>query len=408
MVSGGFVGVDVFFVISGFLISGLLFDWMEEGRFPLLHFYARRICRLFPALLLVLGSCLLFGWAALLPDEFIRFGQHARGALLYVLNYVLSAESGYFDVRAETKPLLHLWSLAIEEQFYIFWPLLLFGAYKAKIEIGKLVSFVFLCSLVLCVFYGDRFFHDGFYFPQARFWEFLAGAFLAREKKRLEGRFSFLPFIGLAVIMGAAFLLDAQDPYPEWRALFPVLGTVLVLAGGEKSWFNETVLSNPKVVYIGLISYPLYLWHWPLFSFARMVFGEEALTVAVRFSLLAASFRLASLTFHFVDKPIRFGSLPRGTPALARFLISVFLGMVSFGIEERFLRSYAGLFGPPQLELLESKWPYPPEKADKVDLGDISFYRIGGGGGGVLFLGDCNVQQYLPRFLKRGKKEPVI
>ncbi len=417
-VSGGFVGVDVFFVISGFLISGLLLDWLDAGKFSLVRFYARRVCRLFPALLTVLTFCLLFGWAALLPDEFKRLGWHARGGLMYLLNYVFSYETGYFDVDSALKPFLHLWSLAVEEQFYIVWPFVLLGAHRLKISLESLIVAIFIWSFVSCFTTPETGAREGFYFTQLRLWEFLAGALLvqvqrtdgfsANIKAFLENPYlsGALSLTGLIAIIGAGFAFTDQEPYPGWRAVIPVLGTVFVIAAGARSIPNAAFLSNRGAVYIGLISYPLYLWHWPLLSFTRIIYGEEALTASVRLALVGASFLLAVGTFHLIEKPIRFGSFSRKKAALVLLALSGFLWGIGYSAEEKILPSYSGLFGPPVLKSLGAEWPYPSEKGEVFTFGGQSLYRFDGAKGGVLLLGDCNMEQYLPRFLKLKAEAP--
>jgi peptidoglycan/LPS O-acetylase OafA/YrhL len=176
---GGFIGVDVFFVISGYLISIIIFENLERGTFSFTEFYARRIRRIFPALLLVLIVCLTIGWFTLLADEYKQLGKHTVAGAGFISNFILWNEAGYFDNSAETKPLLHLWSLGVEEQFYIFWPLLLWFAWKHKFSLLTLTILVALASFVLNI-KGIK--HDmvaTFYSPQTRFWELLCGSLLS-------------------------------------------------------------------------------------------------------------------------------------------------------------------------------------------------------------------------------------
>ncbi|HKY08666.1 MAG TPA: acyltransferase, partial [Candidatus Binatia bacterium] len=178
-VTGGFTGVDVFFVISGFLISSIIFQSLDAGTFSLANFYARRIRRIFPALILVLASCLALGWHLLLTDEYIQLGKHTAGGAAFGPNFVLIKEAGYFDVTAESKPLLHLWSLGIEEQFYIVWPLLLLLLWRCMGKTLWVIAFLALGSFILNVYLVSDKPVQTFYFPLTRCWELLMGAVLA-------------------------------------------------------------------------------------------------------------------------------------------------------------------------------------------------------------------------------------
>ena len=178
-IKGGFVGVDVFFVISGFLISSILFKSMDEGEFSFIDFYVKRIKRIFPALILVLIACFTFGWFALLQNEYKELGKHIAGGAGFISNFVLREEAGYFDIAAELKPLLHLWSLGIEEQFYIVWPFLVFLAWKRRVNFLKITLTILTLSFAINLAIADRLTTTTFYHPITRFWELLIGGFLA-------------------------------------------------------------------------------------------------------------------------------------------------------------------------------------------------------------------------------------
>lgn len=291
---GGFIGVDVFFIISGYLISTIILENLQAQNFSFSTFYARRIKRIFPALLLVLLVCYGFGWFALLADEYKQLGKHMAGGAGFVANFVFWREAGYFDNAADTKPLLHLWSLGIEEQFYMVWPVLLWAAYKKKWNVLLSIVGVGLVSFVWSVkaSYGHSV--QAFYAPWTRFWELLCGSFLAwssLHKKRLgthlapttHGRWrwiehllarSLLPehsilrqvqsILGVLFIGVATYLLSKEAHFPGFWALLPTLGAVFIIAAGPQAWINRVILSNRLFVWVGLISYPLYLWHYPL------------------------------------------------------------------------------------------------------------------------------------------------
>lgn len=312
--SGGFIGVDVFFVISGFLISTIIFENLERGTFSFADFYARRIKRIFPALLIVLIASFAFGWFALLADEYMQLGKHMAAGAGMVSNLVLWGEAGYFDNSADTKPLLHLWSLGIEEQFYLIWPLTLWIAWKRKFNFLTITLIVFLVSFVLNM-KGIR--HSSvatFYSPQTRFWEMLSGSLLswiALYKKNIVAGMTpklrnVLSIVGcLGLVLGFA-AINKTTPFPGKWAVIPVLASVLIILAGPQAWVNRRVLSHRFLVWIGLISFPLYLWHWPILSFARIV-ESETLSRGTRISAVMISIALAWITFKFVEGPIRFG-----------------------------------------------------------------------------------------------------
>jgi peptidoglycan/LPS O-acetylase OafA/YrhL len=314
---GGFVGVDVFFVISGYLISGILLESLERGTFSFRGFYARRIRRIFPALLVVLAVFLAFGWFALTPDEYRRLARHSSAAAGFVLNFVLAREAGYFDVAAALKPLLHLWSLAIEEQFYIVWPLVLYLGWKRRRALPWAIGALFAISFAANVLLVGRRPESAFFLPLPRFWELLAGSLLAWAE--LRGRVTpsrtlanVLSAAGVVLLAAAFELLDGARAFPGWWALLPVAGTVLLLAAGARAWPNELLALRGPVA-IGLVSYPLYLWHWPLLSLATMI-GLGRVSLGMRLGLVTLSGLLAWATYALVEKPIRFGA--RGRPRL--------------------------------------------------------------------------------------------
>ena len=331
-IAGGFIGVDIFFVISGFLISTIIFDNLEKGSFSFVEFYSRRIKRIFPALLLVLITCFAFGWFALLADEYKQLGKHIAGGAGFVSNFVFWNESGYFDNTAETKPLLHLWTLGIEEQFYIIWPLLLWAAWKGKFNLLTITLVIATISFVLNI-KGVR--TDPvatFYSPQTRFWELLIGSILAYVTLYKPNIFpaeklnAFLntiiyshsaqanpntfrniqSFIGTALIVTGLLTITKEGYFPGTLALLPTLGAVLIISAGQQALVNRLILSNRILVWFGLISFPLYLWHWPLLSFARIVESETP-TINIRIAVVVISIVLAWLTYKFIEKPIRFG-----------------------------------------------------------------------------------------------------
>lgn len=323
---GGFVGVDVFFVISGFLISKHIWEELGAGSFSIRTFYARRIRRIFPALSVVLLTCLLAGWVILTPDEYEQLGKHVVGGAIFVSNFVLWKESGYFDNAADTKPLLHLWSLGIEEQFYIVWPLLLALFWRYTRHLGWAMLFILGASLAWSMMVVRNDVVADFYSPLTRFWELALGAGLAllvahRPAVGAASR-SLISWLGLCLILGAVFVIEESDAFPGAWALLPTVGAACLIHAGEGAWLNRRVLSHRVLVWIGLISYPLYLWHWPLLSFARIMESGTP-SVAVRCGLLAASIILAWLTYRFIERPVR--SRPRSQGIVLALCLFIFL-----------------------------------------------------------------------------------
>jgi len=309
---GGFIGVDVFFVVSGFLISSIIFENLQNGTFGFTQFYARRIRRIFPALLVVLGAILVFGWFALLADEYSTLVKHIAAGAGFVSNFVLWNEVSYFDHAAETKPLLHLWSLAIEEQFYILWPLLLWGAWKLKINFLALATALAVLSFVLNMSGVQQDLTAAFYSPQTRFWELLCGSMLAclRRHRTLAASASIISALGGSLLTYGFWSFSSATRFPGTWAVVPVAGAALVILAGPNAWINRVILSNKAVVWIGLISFPIYLWHWPVLAFANIIESADP-GAAIKACAIALSIALAWLTCKLVERPLRYGEYGR-------------------------------------------------------------------------------------------------
>jgi peptidoglycan/LPS O-acetylase OafA/YrhL len=350
---GGFVGVDIFFVISGYLITGIIAGNIDTGGFTIRGFYSRRIRRIFPALILVLLATLLLGAIVLFPSEYTQLGWHTVVAGFFSSNLQLWSETGYFDPAAEVKPLLHLWSLGIEEQFYLLWPLLLLMVARWK---HSRIAVVLTIALASFLFYMGLYKSQGsaaFYMPFTRFWELLIGAFLALAPARpaetrllrgLAARFPFLARQGPQLASAAGLLLIGlclTHSITGARALLPTLGAALMIAAGPAAWLNRHLLANRAAVYIGLISYPLYLWHWPLLSFLHVEDLENVRAVqGLTIGLLLLSFLLAALTYHILERPLRHASLRRTVPYLLASMLLVMLAggsiVLAKGLPARF------------------------------------------------------------------------
>lgn len=312
LLPGGFIGVDIFFVISGYLITSILLKDIEAGSYSIKTFYARRIRRIFPALSIVLLSCLALGWIVLTAVEYRALGKHAAGGAGFIANIMFWKEAGYFDAAGDTKPLLHLWSLGIEEQFYIVWPLLLYFVTKRSWNVLGVISVVAVLSFALNVLRVGIDPSGTFYSPLSRSWELALGAFLAYQaispiatlKNFIERYCQRLSVVGLALILLGFLVINESRAFPGWWALLPACGSALLIAAGPQSIINQRVLSQRLLVWVGLISFPLYLWHWPLLSFARIIHSETP-PFDVRWMLVCLSILLAWLTYFLIEKPIR-------------------------------------------------------------------------------------------------------
>lgn len=357
--AGGFVGVDIFFVISGFLISKIIFEQLERGTFTFSDFYSRRIKRIFPALVLVLIACLIFGNFALLDDEFRELGKHVAGGAGFISNLMLWSEAGYFDASADTKPLLHLWSLGIEEQFYIFWPLVLWAIWRRKLSVWMVLVAVAAVSCYLNLRAVGTNPVAAFYSPLTRVWELLCGSMLAwwtlhRGNSALSATaersdawpvastiaqprkapsavaIDVLALTGLVLLAWGLRRIDRTVEFPGVWAFLPVGGAVALIAAGPTAWVNRVVLSNRLAVWIGLISFPLYLWHWPLLSFARIVESGEP-NVGIRIAAVALAIVLAWLTFRLLERPFRSND-HRNVKVLALAILMASTGVVGYAI----------------------------------------------------------------------------
>lgn len=317
--TGGFIGVDIFFVVSGYLIGRSVFESMAAQKFKLSTYFAHRARRIFPSLILMLVILLGFGWFALLPGEYASLGKHTGAASIFISNWLLWREVGYFDTAAELKPLLNLWSLGLEEQFYLIFPFLIVLGLRWRKRVLPILVFVFLASLI-----GSQLkIHDAkawaYFHPLSRLWELMAGAILAHVELRsykVYGRFvtdnialrQLMSVVGAACLIVAAVLYTKQTIFPGVNALVPVIGAVLLIAAGPQAWVNKYLLSGKLIIGIGLISYPLYLWHWPLLSLVRTIDVAEP-GYAAKGLLVLLTVVLSVLSYFLLEKPIRFGRL---------------------------------------------------------------------------------------------------
>jgi peptidoglycan/LPS O-acetylase OafA/YrhL len=420
-VSGGFIGVDIFFVISGYLISTIIFENLDRGTFNFTEFYARRIKRIFPALLLVMIACFAFGWFTLLADEYKQLGKHIAAGASFISNFILWNEAGYFDNSAESKPLLHLWSLGIEEQFYIFWPLFIWLAWRQKFSLLKITALITIISFVLNIkgVEGDAV--ATFYSPQTRFWELLCGSLLSwlalynknirrgpfekidgllasffyKDKRDASGRAlsSSLSVLGLMLLIYGFTQINKDLSFPGEWALIPVIGSALLIMSGPQAFINHTILSNKIFVWFGLISFPLYLWHWPLLSYARIIEGDTP-SRNTRIAIVFISIGLAWLTYKLIERPIRLGHYAKiKVFILATLMITIgYLGYNTYergGLNFRNIEKRHGF-------TQHLDWPYWTTDKSCADKFNISPCQISSNKPQVMILGDSHGNHLYP------------
>ena len=316
LLSGGFIGVDVFFVISGFLITSLLLADLKSGRFSLAQFYERRCRRILPPLVVMALIVTILGWFFLLPADYRDFGSSLKGMAAFVANHYFFGKTGYFDTAAFTKPLLHTWSLSVEEQFYILLPVLLWFLYRRRPSaIPRVLGGLFLLSLAascLMTYYWPA---AAFYLLPARFWELMTGSLLALwpAAARPKGLAAdLMSWFGLAVIAASAIFFNYHTLFPGPGALAPCLGAALFILGNSPgSRQKASLLSRPGPVLAGKISYSLYLWHWPLLVIPRYV-HDAPLTPPMTLAALTATATLGYLSWRWVENPIRYRKILPG------------------------------------------------------------------------------------------------
>ena len=306
--SGGFIGVDVFFVISGFLIGGLLWaEVTETGRVALSRFYLRRFRRLAPAFFVMILLVSVAAWVWFLPFELREFGKSLVAATVYLSNVQFFREAGYFDIGADEKLLLHTWSLAVEEQFYVFLPIFMLLLARIRSMLVPLLAGMTAVSLIACIWLTPSNPTATFFLFPFRAWELLTGVLLAIWGQSKHSRWAFHPmlsWVGLALILWGVVMIKAGTSFPGWQVMIPVLGTLLLLANGLNENPVNNVLRSAPMVFVGLISYSLYLWHWPvavLSKYIRESYGSSFETLG----WIGLSVILAVLSWRFVERPTR-------------------------------------------------------------------------------------------------------
>ena len=351
--AGGFIGVDIFFVISGYLMFFALRK-KELSFISVRDFFVRRVVRIFPALLLVLSVCYLLGWAVLLPEEYVFLAKYIAAGAGFVANFVLLGSGGYFELSSDSNALLHLWSLGVEEQFYLFLPAFLWFVSWRRLHLGLSLASAVLFFFLLGLWLVEMFPLWGFYSPFSRFWELFFGVLLGwlvssyqKESNFLIG--SIFSLLGAFLIVLGFFLLRGDEPFPGVRAILPCLGAALIIGAGEKALINRYILSRSFLVWVGLISYPLYLWHWPALVYMRLLFGGDVGFFWLLVVLVVVVI-VSWLTYLYVEQPLRSGSGVRKALYLLGGMVVVF----SVGLGTM----YAGGFSFRQPELIQQLVSY--------------------------------------------------
>lgn len=419
LLKSGYIGVDIFFVISGFLITNYIIKNLEKGQFSSIEFFGRRIRRLFPTLIVVMASSIIFGWFVLLVGEYKQLGKHIASSSAFVVNFILANESGYFDNVAETKPMLHLWSLAVEEQFYIVWPIVLYIAWKYQFNIFRIFIIFFIISFYLYMQFIDSYPAQVFFWPFSRFWELASGGILAwvmakRNQTPTEcikpiGNFfdeyciaNIMSFLGFSLIIYSAIGSGMKLLFSLPLAISAVAGASLIIASGSKAWLNRIFLMNPVMIWVGLISYPLYLWHWPILSFLQIIEGGDP-SIQTRILALIVSLLLAWLTYKFIELPVRF-SHKKNLASVILIIGLIFVGSMGWIIKGNGETPY-------NIELKKisdatEDWLHPGDLLER----NGAFYTSESAAS-ILFMGDSHTEQYGPRvldFYQRGDSKETV
>lgn len=369
---GGFTGVDVFFVISGYLITGILRREIERGEFSLLNFYARRIRRIIPALFVVLLATLAVGWFVLMPGDFAELGSSAAYAAVGFGNFFFLGNTGYFDQAADLQPLLHTWSLGVEEQFYFVWPILLFLG-LTLVRSRKVFLILFALAVALAFAYSIRILgkdvKGAFYLPAPRAWELAIGAFVAflpAIKSRVASLLATIT--GLLLVAGSLLFINSDMPFPGPAAALACVVAALI-TWDKRENLVSSVLSIRPLVWIGLISYSLYLWHWPVLVLYRHYSNGRLPSLEESSALMLVSIALAYASWRFVEQPtrhIRMGRWKAVGAGLAAAGVVAIAGVTtanSYGFPDRVAQEAA------QMSSLDVMWQWSCEEQEVPELG---------------------------------------
>ncbi|MFT9015279.1 MAG: acyltransferase family protein [Acetobacter sp.] len=401
---GGFCGVDIFLVISGYLITAHVAHGLETGSFSWTDFYARRICRLAPALIVVLMAVAAAGAVCLLPMELADLGLDEAAGATFLSNILLWSQQGYFDRSAAVKPLLHLWSLGVEEQFYLLWPVVLVLAGASGLRRRRVVMVVGALSYVAglaCVALSPDF---GFYWIMPRAWEFAAGALLTTGLPQgTQQARRVMAWAGLAVLVLSFILLRPSAMFPGLTAVFPVMGTCLLIAAGPSAGYVTRGLGAGPLQALGRISYPLYLWHWPLVAYTNIIHGVANTRNSIGLTVIGVSVGFAVLTEWLVERPVRGRASKKGT---ALVLLAALSGLALAGLITWHEKGWPGRYGTTatdmdlgKINLAERDGIFPcPEHMQVRNEGGLIIGIFGPElGNPIIFAGDSLLFQWTPR-----------
>ncbi len=399
--TGGFLGVDVFFVISGYLITQLILTGLQAETFSVTEFYRRRVRRLAPALLVVMLACCIFGWLVLLPNELRWLGKSTAYSAGFLANAFIARSVGdYFHKAAEFNPLLHLWSLGVEEQFYLLWPVLLIMAARRHLTLQILLA-VIATSLAISIWgvWHSPALH--FYYPAARAWELASGGLLAAWQMQrprgpgADGGMPALSVAGLALILAGCVCWTVDQPIPGGWSVIPAAGAAMIIAAGPYAPLNRAFLASSPLQFVGKISYPLYLWHWPLLAFTRIITmrAPQPLLAAAE---IAIAFLAAYATYRLLESPIRFGELGRrAVPGLLVGLAILALIGAAAGKGAIPGRLSGPLFAKWDSAVTDWHYPHDTSRDQRSRFGTVIVPSHGERS--TVFIGDSHIQQYWPR-----------
>jgi peptidoglycan/LPS O-acetylase OafA/YrhL len=395
--SGGFIGVDVFFVISGYLITTIILEELGQNQFSLVNFYERRARRILPGLFFVMLVSLPAAYFCLLPQDIKDFSQSLVAVSFFISNIFFWSETGYFDTSAELKPLLHTWSLSVEEQFYMLFPLLLISCWKfRRYYILITLGVIFVISLSLAQWASYLKPGAAFFLLPTRGWELLLGTFAAFYllktnhivTSKVVGEIA--GWLGIALILFSVFYYSKTTPFPGIFALVPTTGAILVILFSRQSNSSGKFLSNKLLVGIGLISFGAYLWHQPIFAFVRAYTFEQQTTELI-IILIALSFFLGFLSFKYIEKPFRsIRKFSRKKFFISTIMASAFF--ISIGIVGDIKNGFPG--NQSLINNAISDWQYPGELTETNIDGYYKLYKDKPLD--VLFFGDSHAEQYAP------------
>lgn len=398
LIPNGFLGVDIFFVISGYLISSIIFKALNTGSFSWRDFYAKRIKRIIPPLLVVLAFTTIVGWFFLARSEYRDLAKEIFGSIFFFENFRLLGQIDYFDPGILYKPLVHIWSLAVEEQFYIFFPLViifLWNFNQNKKLLGILISLITFSSLLACFLISDK--HFVFYFPLTRFWELSCGILLAYleifyQVKITGKKANLLSIFSLITILSVYWINIPGLQAPNILNFLCVITTTLLIACGHSACINKTFLSFRPMIWVGLISYSLYLWHWPLNSYLAIIYPMGG--GKIKFILIIISFILAILSYRYIENPIRKLTGKKSRQAV----ITLFISMIIIGIISKTIRLKDGF--PQRAFHQKNKYYFQFSETNLkntllngVEVETTTPEQPAE----ILFIGDSHIQQYIDR-----------